>query len=34
MIVDKNGYGTKEEIKEIAEGIWQQMMGMAAYAFP
>uniref|UniRef100_A0A6M3J1A8 Putative polymerase III alpha subunit protein n=1 Tax=viral metagenome TaxID=1070528 RepID=A0A6M3J1A8_9ZZZZ len=33
-IMDKQGYGTKEEIKKTAEHIWEQMMGFSNYAFP
>jgi len=32
--MDKNGFGTKEEIKNIAESIWNDMLGFGHYAFP
>ncbi|MFH1209641.1 MAG: hypothetical protein V1663_02535 [archaeon] len=32
--MDKQGYGSKKEIKEIAETIWTELIGMSSYAFP
>ena len=32
--MDKEGFGSEEEIRDIAEKIWEQMMGFASYSFP
>ena len=33
-MLDENGYGTPEEVREIAESIWDQLKYMGSYAFP
>jgi len=30
----QNGYGTPDEIRRIAESVWEEMMGFSKYAFP
>lgn len=32
--MNKQGYGSKEEIRKIAEKVWDSLMGFASYAFP
>jgi hypothetical protein len=33
-MLDKNGYGTREEVEKIAESVWSQLKSFGGYAFP